>query len=132
MILHGLEAQKFTNIDQLLQNVDGLATKPCLPCDRFNGWQLPPTYWGLSVSEIRAAIIAKSHEWGFADNLVTFPIEYLSLGNDDYNRFILTEVTKSLINKTLHEIQPWYHGKLTRLEAEKSIDESGHKEGKFL
>lgn len=131
-MLHGLEAQKFSSIEHLLEGVEGLAIKPGLPCERSSGWQLPPTYWGLTVSEIRSSIIKKSHEWGFTEALVTFPIEYLSLGNDDYNRCILTEVTKSLINKTLHEIQPWFHGRLTRIEAEKSLDESGHKEGKFL
>lgn len=132
MILHGLEAQKFANIEKLLQNVEGLATKPCLPCERFTGWQLPPTYWGLSLTEIRSAIISKSHEWGVANSLITFPFDHLLPENDEYNRSIMTKVTKSLINKTLHEIQPWYHGRLTRSEAENSLEESGHKEGKFL
>lgn len=50
----------------------------------------------------------------------------------DYDRNLIGEVTKSLLLKSLHEIQPWYHGKLTRLEAEKHLLDSGHKDGKFL
>ncbi|GFT47470.1 tyrosine-protein kinase, partial [Nephila pilipes] len=38
---------------------------------------------------------------------------------------------KLLITKTLHEIQPWFHGPLSRIEAERSIEDSGHKDGKF-
>lgn len=50
----------------------------------------------------------------------------------DYDRNLIGEVTKSLLLKSLHEIQPWYHGRLTRLEAEKHLLETGHKVGKFL
>lgn len=50
----------------------------------------------------------------------------------DYDRNLIGEVTKSLLLKSLHEIQPWYHGRLTRLEAEKHLLETGHKDGKFL
>lgn len=37
-----------------------------------------------------------------------------------------------LISKTLHEIQPWFHGPLSRLEAEARIEEIGHMDGRFL
>jgi zeta-associated protein zap-70, putative len=101
-------------------------------CSKWSGWQLPPTYWGLSLNDIRNAVIKKSREWGLSESLMTFSIEYLSIANEEYSRNVLTEVTKLLINKTLHEIQPWFHGRLSRHDAERSIEESGHKEGKFL
>ena len=101
-------------------------------CSKWSGWQLPPTYWGLSLTEIRKAVINKSKKWGLSDSLIALPMEYLSITNQEYSRNIITKIAKSLINKTLHEIQPWFHGRLSRLDAERSIEQSGHKEGKFL
>ena len=37
-----------------------------------------------------------------------------------------------LVAKDLHKKQPWYHGKITRDEADKIMTEAGHEDGKFL
>ncbi|RWS05473.1 tyrosine-protein kinase SYK-like protein, partial [Dinothrombium tinctorium] len=131
-MLHGLETQKYASIDALLESVEGLATKPIIACDRTQAWILPPTYWGLTEAQIRATILRKIREWGLQEQLPSLAIEAVAGCEEANNKVVLTEVTKALINKTLHEIQPWFHGKLSRVEAEKRIEESGHKEGKFL
>ncbi|VDI10084.1 spleen tyrosine kinase [Mytilus galloprovincialis] len=37
-----------------------------------------------------------------------------------------------LVAKDLHKKQPWYHGKITRDEADKRMTKAGHDDGKFL
>ena len=37
-----------------------------------------------------------------------------------------------LVAKDLHNKQPWYHGKISRQESEKRLQQSGHADGKFL
>ena len=124
LLLHGMPGQRFSDMESLLADVDGLACRPTTPCDKAGGCLLPPTHWGVSLSEIRAAIIVRTREWGLSD------LHFEESGNNQL--LSTTEATKALILKTLHEIQPWFHGRCPRLEAEKRIEESGHKEGKFL
>lgn len=159
-MLHGLESRRFGNLTELLEQVDGLATQPALPCDRSRGWTLPPTHWGCDLVLIRNTISRKCREWGLREQLLQHPLLCLppaNLGpvvsNVDANanqqpnlaelpawqqhllqqdRNLISEVSKSLLNKMLHEIQPWFHGRLSRAEAEKRILDSGHKDGKFL
>lgn len=168
--MNGLETQRFTSIDLLISSVDGLATRPTIPCSRSKGWTLPPTYWGLSANVIKETIIRKTREWGLSDcllpklfppatnqtansnglpptesNLITNDLNNMStyalmhqqneqslnnttstnngdeINNEsnkkeipawqqhllDYDRNLIGEVTKSLLLKSLHEIQPW-------------------------
>ncbi|RWS30954.1 tyrosine-protein kinase ZAP-70-like protein [Leptotrombidium deliense] len=133
VMLHGSDTQKFAAIDLLIENVEGLATKPLIPCDKNKEWTLPPTYWGVSEHQIRMTILRLIREWG-AQELPAFTIESPEINGSDesHTKLILTEVTKVLLNKTLHDIQPWFHGKLSRIEAEKRLEEHGFKDGKFL
>lgn len=124
LLLHGMPGQKFTDMDTLLQRVDGLATRPSVACDKTSGCLLPPTHWGVGLAEIRAAILKRTREWGLND---------LKFEESGSNQLLsTTEQTKALILKVLHEIQPWFHGRVARSECERRIEESGHKEGKFM
>ena len=37
-----------------------------------------------------------------------------------------------MVAKDLHKRQPWYHGKISRDEADKRMTKDGHDDGKFL
>lgn len=123
-MLQGNPGQRFKDMDTLLSLVDGLACRPMAICDKTAGCLLPPTHWGVSLADIRTSIVAKTREWG---------IEQLRFEESGQNQLISTTAqTKSLIVKTLHELQPWFHGRCTRLEAERRIEVAGNKQGMFL
>lgn len=42
------------------------------------------------------------------------------------------ETIRTLIYKSLHEFQPWFHGKISREEAERRIEDGLTRDGKFL
>ena len=91
------------------------------------GQCLPPTYWGLTADEIRDKILAKAQDWGLTR-------DELDCQLDDELHFTTgaSPVVKTLVNSTIHEMQPWFHHRLTRVEAERRLEVSGHKDGKFL
>ena len=46
-----------------------------------------------------------------------------------------SDLRQQLINAvkgTLHTSQPWYHGNISRDEAERAFNRSGHADGKYL
>ncbi|KAF8771027.1 Tyrosine-protein kinase SYK like protein [Argiope bruennichi] len=118
--LCGVPRQKFAGPVELVQGVEGLACKPTLPCNKSLDSVLPLTHWGVTEETIRKAILKKAKEWGIDEDKLDTSL------TENYSDI------KLLITKTLHEIQPWFHGPLSRIEAERSIEESGHKDGKFL
>ncbi|GIY80669.1 tyrosine-protein kinase SYK [Caerostris extrusa] len=118
--LCGVPRQKFAGPVELVQGVEGLACKPTLPCNKSLDSVLPLTHWGVTEEAVRKAILKKGKEWGIDEDKLDTSL------TENYSD------VKLLITKTLHEIQPWYHGPLSRIEAERSIEESGHKDGKFL
>lgn len=118
--LCGVPRQKFAGPVELVQGVEGLACKPSLPCNKSLDSVLPLTHWGVTEEAVRKAILKKAKEWGIDEDKLDSSL------NDNYNDI------KLLITKTLHEIQPWFHGPLSRIQAERSVEESGHKDGKFL
>ncbi|GFY57375.1 tyrosine-protein kinase SYK [Trichonephila inaurata madagascariensis] len=118
--LCGVPRQKFAGPVELVQGVEGLACKPTLPCNKSLDSVLPLTHWGVTEETIRKAILKKAREWGIDEDKLDTSL------TENYSD------VKLLITKTLHEIQPWFHGPLSRIEAERSIEESGHKDGKFL
>ncbi|XP_035217979.1 tyrosine-protein kinase SYK-like isoform X2 [Stegodyphus dumicola] len=118
--LCGVPRQKFAGPVELVQGVEGLACKPTLPCNKSLDSVLPLTHWGVTEETIRKAILKKAKEWGIDEDKLDTSL------TENYSDI------KLLITKTLHEVQPWFHGPLSRIEAERSIEESGHKDGKFL
>jgi hypothetical protein len=72
-------------------------------------------------------MIAKALDWGISSDELD-----QQLDSDLHFAAGVSPVVKSLVNKTLHEIQPWFHWRLSRVEAERRIEVSGHKDGKFL
>ena len=62
--LAGTQDQVFGDPLQLVENVEGLATKPLHPCQRCVEAILPPTYWGLSEEQVKKFILLRSRQWG--------------------------------------------------------------------
>ncbi|KAH9366833.1 hypothetical protein HPB48_008829 [Haemaphysalis longicornis] len=62
--LCGLPGQQFRDPWALLEGVQGLATRPSLPCNRARDAMLPPTHWGLSDDTVRAFMLLKARHWG--------------------------------------------------------------------
>ena len=102
-ILQGLPQHKFPSPIQLINSIDGssLACKPILPCHATIGQCLPPTHWGLTVDQVKARIMVKAREWGIENELLN------QLDDDLHFTGEVSPITKQLINKTIHEIQPW-------------------------
>ncbi|CAM1306067.1 SYK (predicted) [Pycnogonum litorale] len=117
--LAGMLRQKFLGPVELIEKVEGVACKPKIPCCRVV-CQSSDTYFGLTKEEIRHVMRQKAQEWDIQDDKLD------SQQNENYSDL------KSLMLKTIHEYQPWFHGMLTREEAEKRMETYGHSDGKFL
>ena len=111
----------------LIACCNGLVCKPSRPMQASVGQCLPPTHWGLTIEKVRDYILQRAEEWG-----LTEPQLNIQLDSDLHWTGIASPVLKSLVVSTLHEIQPWFHERLSRIEAERRIQISGHKDGKFL
>ncbi|KAG8195432.1 hypothetical protein JTE90_013888 [Oedothorax gibbosus] len=118
--LCGVPRQRFAGPVELVRGVEGLACRPTLPCNKSLDSGLPMTHWGVTEDAIRKQVLRKAKEWGIDEDKLDTSL------TENYSD------VKLLITKTLHEIQPWFHGPLSRVDAERSIEESGHKDGKFL
>ncbi|KAG1659450.1 Tyrosine-protein kinase SYK [Nymphon striatum] len=118
--LTGMPRQKFPGPVELVDNVEGVACKPRIPCCRISSQFAGDLYLGLTKEEVRKIMKQKAQEWDIQDDKLD------SQQNENYSDL------KSLMMKTIHEYQPWFHGPLTREEAEKRMDTYGHSDGKFL
>ncbi|XP_077549390.1 tyrosine-protein kinase SYK-like [Haemaphysalis longicornis] len=127
--LCGLPGQQFRDPWALLEGVQGLATRPSLPCNRARDAMLPPTHWGLSDDTVRAFMLLKARHWGMDEQQLDGAppaqggVQPERAGPGDL---------RSLLSKTLHEIQPWFHGRLSRADAERRLQDAGHLDGRFL
>lgn len=167
--LHGqVGDEKFATIDELIDKAQGVATKPRWPIHRqlLESQILPPTYWGLTVDQIRLAILLKAKQWGFPllsslfqqapqqeqiqnNLLLSMQQQQMSICNQIGNptgnlteqspinnsnniTTLNNETIRTLIYKSLHEFQPWFHGKISREEAERRIEDGSPRDGKFL
>lgn len=154
--LHGqVGDEKFATIDELIDKAQGVATKPRWPIMRttLESQILPPTYWGLSVDQVRLAILIKAKQWGFPMLSSLFQSPHQQLDASQMQQQLATlaqssvlesssgsaaattlnnETIRTLIYKSLHEFQPWFHGKISRDEAEKRIEETTLRDGRFL
>lgn len=160
--LHGqVGDEKFATIDELIDKAQGVATKPRWPIHRqsLESQILPPTYWGLSMYQVCLAFFIKAKQWGFPllPSLFQPPQQQqqqqhnLSVGEQfgqqqqqhtgpvtlegSTNSAVTTlniETMRTLIYKSLHEFQPWFHGKISRDDAERRIEDGPTRDGKFL
>ncbi|XP_064476823.1 tyrosine-protein kinase SYK-like [Ornithodoros turicata] len=109
-------------LELLASGAEGLACRPCHPCNRALDAMLPPTHWGLPDEAVRAFMLLKARNWGVDEARLDVSPTSTTGGPD----------LRSLLAKTLHEVQPWFHGPLSRAEAERRLQDSGHMDGKFL
>ena len=127
VVLQGLPNQRFASPMNLIDVVDGLACKPNIPLKAAAGKCLPPTHWGLSEEFVRDQLINRAPDWGLTRDqfreLVDCDLHFSST---------LSPIVRGLVVKSLHELQPWYHYRLSRIDAERRIESSGHADGKFL
>ncbi|KAH9366834.1 hypothetical protein HPB48_000035 [Haemaphysalis longicornis] len=127
--LCGLPGQQFRDPWALLEGVQGLATRPSLPCNRARDAMLPPTHWGLSDDTVRAFMLLKARHWGMDEQQLDGGAP--AQGGVQPERAGPGDL-RSLLSKTLHEIQPWFHGRLSRADAERRLQDAGHLDGRFL
>lgn len=127
VVLQGLPTQVFPSPMQLIEHVDGLACKPTRPLKPRNGKCLPPSHWGVPEETLRKQIISRANQYGLSEDQVRDTVDC-----DLHFCPSLSPIVRSLIVKSLHELQPWYHFKLSRTDAERRIESSGHVDGKFL
>ena len=127
VVLQGLPQQSFTSPMELIEAVDGLACRPSRPLRAPFGKCLPPTAWGQSEEHLREQLLARAADFGLS-------AEQLAEGLDADLHFAahFSPIVRSLIVKSLHEVQPWYHFRLSRADAERRLEASGHLDGKFL
>ena len=125
--LQGLPNQKFPSPIELIDTVDGLACKPSKPLNALFGKCLPPTHWGLSEDYIRSQLLSKASNYGLTEEQLAE-----NLDCDLHFSSNFSPIIRTLILKSLHEFQPWYHHRLSRADAERRIEVSGHVDGKFL
>ena len=111
----------------LIDCCEGLVCKPSRPMQASVGQCLPPTHWGLTIDEVRDHLVLKAQEWG----LTAAQLDR-QLDTELHWTNVASPVVKSLVVSTLHEFQPWFHRRLSRIEAERRLQVSGHKDGKFL
>lgn len=126
-MLQGLPNQTFATPMELIETVDGLACKPTRPLKTQFGKCLPPTHWNLNEDFIREQLINRAPNWGLT-------VEEMrdNLDCDLHFSPTFSPLIRSLIIKSMHELQPWYHYRLSRTEAERRIESCGHVDGKFL
>lgn len=99
------------------KNLDGMITCPSIPCVRLP-FQRPIAFRGMTYTELENELISK------AESMKNAKMERALGAQRDH--LIL------LVAKDLHKKQPWYHGKISREEADRRILKSGHDDGKFL
>ncbi|KAH8036357.1 hypothetical protein HPB51_025698 [Rhipicephalus microplus] len=130
--LCGLPGQQFRDPWALLEGVQGLATRPSLPCNRARDAMLPPTHWGLSDDTVRAFMLLKARQWGMDEQQLDGSPTPASPQGVRPEGSVGPCDLRSLLSKTLHEIQPWFHGRLSRADAERRLQDVGHLDGRFL
>ena len=127
VVLQGLPNQSFASPMELIDTVDGLACKPNKPLKALFGKCLPPNHWGLSEDHIRDQLLTRAADFGLTSTELA---DSLDCDLHFINNF--SPIVRSLILKSLHELQPWYHYRLSRTDAERRLESSGHLDGKFL
>ncbi|KAK7099740.1 tyrosine-protein kinase SYK-like [Littorina saxatilis] len=97
-------------------NTDGFVTRPTIPCNRSHG-QSPVAFRGITYQQLEKAM----------------QIEAKKI-NADVDRAMgpLRDTLVKRVAGNLHTDMPWFHGKLSRQEAEDRLEKDGHEEGKFL
>ncbi|XP_077981371.1 tyrosine-protein kinase SYK-like [Glandiceps talaboti] len=93
-------------------HLDGLLTKLVRPCNRPPG-EAPKMFENLSRDELQESFRQAAKDMGFSD----------VLPNDQL---------QSQVIKMIHIQKPWFHGCISRDEAENRINKAGHQDGKFL
>lgn len=103
-------------IDYYRSHSDGFVTQPTLPCDRLPG-QSPVAFRGITYHQLEKALLIEAKKI-----------------NADIDRALGTmrDQLVKRVAQNLHFDMPWYHGKITRQEAEDRLLKDGHAPGKFL
>lgn len=115
--VHGVETNKFDTLPLLVNDIAGLICKPTIACNRALNKLKPGHYYRLSSDELQRAIENKAQEWGIDGALL---------------QSAQKQGLQSVVINSLHESQPWFHGKISRSSAEQRLIMDGHDDGKFL
>lgn len=104
-------------IQHHMESRDGIITQLTIPCDRSD-LQLPIAFRGMTYHDLEQELLRK------AESIRGVKLDK-AFGPQREHLVIL-------VAKDLHNKQPWYHGKISRQESEKRLQQSGHVDGKFL
>ncbi|GAB6031661.1 Tyrosine-protein kinase ZAP-70 [Chamberlinius hualienensis] len=120
--LNGATPEKFVGPIELIENLNpsSLSFRLQAPCLKPVNVFMPGVNCGIAEDKLQEALEKKAAEWGLKEDEMKTLIQ-----NRDGDIW-------RLVFKTLHESEGWFHGKISRAEAEKRLAKSGHKNGKFL
>ncbi|XP_038067749.1 tyrosine-protein kinase SYK-like isoform X4 [Patiria miniata] len=117
------DGNKFAGPVELVQHhekkLDGLLCLLERPCCLTDG-QKPRAYGDLSHEEMEDEIALVAQNQGLSRDTIQ---KAIASNRSQFDR---------LVKSILHQERPWFHGQLTRTEAEQRIVTSGLQEGKFL
>lgn len=117
------DGKKFIGAIELVahheKHEDGLLCKLVHPCQRLPG-EDPRAYRDLSHRDMEQALFAAARSQG--------------LNTDQIQRAMMSHRSQfeRIIKSILHQDRPWFHGQLTRDEAQERIYSSGVQDGKYL
>ncbi|XP_033112027.1 tyrosine-protein kinase SYK-like [Anneissia japonica] len=118
------DGKKFPGPIELVQhykvNADGLLCKLTKPVTLKPGEQ-PRAFDQMSHSDLDQQIISVGEKMGISSDIIE-----TAMRGDRKGQFV------QAINSVLHQTQPWFHGKLSREDAEKRILRSRPKDGSYL
>ncbi|XP_076462495.1 tyrosine-protein kinase SYK-like [Babylonia areolata] len=103
-------------IEHYQQHGEGFVTRPSEPCNRFSG-QAPVAFRGITYLQLEKALLSEAKKI-----------------NADIDK-ALGPLRDQLVKRVAHNMHldmPWWHGKLSRVDAENRLSQDGHVDGKFL
>nr|KAG5713979.1 hypothetical protein BaRGS_020307 [Batillaria attramentaria] len=114
------EGKPFRGPVELIQhyqaNMDGFVTHPRTPCNRLPS-QAPVAFRGITYHQLEKQL----------------QLEAKKIGADMERAMgTLRDTLIKRVALNLHQDMPWYHGKISRNEAEKRLEQDGHEQGKFI
>ncbi|XP_061192017.1 tyrosine-protein kinase SYK-like [Saccostrea echinata] len=97
--------------------IDGFVTKPTKPCNRSK-FQPAIAFRGMTYTDLENELLKK------AEKMKNVRME-TALGAQRDHLMVM-------VAKDLHTQMPWFHGSISRDEADKRLTADGHEDGKFL
>ncbi|KAK6179472.1 hypothetical protein SNE40_011824 [Patella caerulea] len=104
-------------IEHYKNNLDGFVTAPTIPCER-DADQQAIAFRGMTYSDLEKEMTVRAK----------------AIKNVDMSKAFgpMRDHFMKMVARDLHLKQPWFHGKLSRSNAETRITKDGQEQGKFM